>query len=163
PMLDTYISYLITLFIVDIHDGDFTVENGGMVLPFLKNDQYFRVYYSTLNDGLYQYPASDMTDETFTGTIWALAVPPAVVKLSEEIAAWQEKRGEPTEFTSESFGGYSYSKATGANGVAVGWREVFAGQLKPWKKLRECRFVVGNRPDKALGRPWNPDYPLGGD
>lgn len=162
-MLESVLSYLNNWFIVEIHDGDYTVENGGLVLPFLKNGQYFRVFGSTLNDGLYKYPASDMTDETFTGTVWALAVPKSVANLSEEIAAWQEKRGEPTEFTSENFGGYSYSKATGANGVAVGWREVFAGQLKPWKKLRECSFVVGNRPDKMLGRPWNPDYPFGGD
>lgn len=46
------------------------------------------------NDGLHQYPAADLTDETFTGTVWVLAVPKAVVLLAEDIAAWEEKNGE---------------------------------------------------------------------
>lgn len=164
-MLEQILMHLNNWFLVPggVYEDTYTVEDGGIALPFLATGQYFRVIGSVFNDGLHQYPATDMTAETFDGAIWALAVPKQVVALADEIQAWTAKQGSPSPYTSESFGGYSYSKATGANGVAVGWREVFAGQLKPWKKLRECSFVVGNRPDRTLGKPWNPDYPFGGD
>lgn len=111
-MLEQVLRHLNNWFLVEIHEGTFTVENGSITLPFLQNNQYFRVCGSVFNDGLHQYPAADLTDETFTGTVWALAVPKAVVMLSEDIAAWEEKNGEAvlSPYTSESFGGYSYTK-----------------------------------------------------
>ena len=55
-------------------------------------------------------------DERFEGAVWALAVPPAVIALAGEITEWQEKNGEAvlSPYTSESFGGYSYTRATDA-------------------------------------------------
>ena len=91
---------------------------------------------SVFNDGLHQYPVADLTDETFTGSVWALAVPKAVIELAEEIDAWQTKNGDPGPFTSESFGGYSYSKATNASGMAVGWQDVFKSRLNDWRRIR---------------------------
>ena len=90
---------------------------------------------SVFNDGLYQYPSEEMTDEMFTGAVWALAVPKAVIKLSEEIAVWNEKNGDPGPYTSESFGGYSYSKATNSSGVAVGWQDIFKSRLNAWRRI----------------------------
>ena len=89
-MLEQVLRHLNNWFLVDIHEGTFTVENGGITLPFLQNNQYFRVCGSVFNDGLHQYPAADLVDEVFTGTVWALAVPKAVVSLSEDITAWQD-------------------------------------------------------------------------
>ena len=135
-MLEEVLRHLNNWFIVPggVHTGTFTVENGGIVLPFLRNGRYFRVTGSLFNDGLHQYPAADLTDETFDGTIWALSVPKAVISLSEEISAWNEKNGAAGPYSSESFGGYSYTRATKSNGQAVGWQDVFAAQLSPWKK-----------------------------
>ena len=79
-----------------------------------------------------------MVDETFNGTIWALAIPPAVVDLADEISKWQEKNGEASvsPYSSESFGGYSYSKATDAEtGGAVTWQSAFKKQLSAWRKI----------------------------
>ena len=121
-----------------IHEGTYTIEDGGITLPFLANGQYFRICGSVFNDGLHQYPAGDLKTETFDGTVWALAVPQAVIDLASEIEAWQKKNGDASvsPYQSESFGGYSYSKATDAEtGGAVTWQSAFKQQLSAWRKL----------------------------
>ena len=121
-----------------IHSGTFTIKDGGIALPFLADGQYFRICGSVFNDGLHQYNVLDLVDETFNGTIWALAIPKAVIELADEIGKWQEKNGEAASspFSSESFGGYSYSKATDAEtGGAVTWQSAFKKQLSAWRKI----------------------------
>ena len=137
-MLETVVQNLNNWLLVPdgVHAGEFTVQGGQLTLPFLQTGQYFRVVGSVFNDGLHQYPVADLTDETFTGSVWALAVPKAVIELAEEIDAWQTKNGDPGPFTSESFGGYSYSKATNASGMAVGWQDVFKSRLNDWRRIR---------------------------
>lgn len=132
-MLETVLMYLNNWFAVGRYDDTYTIEDGGITLPFLVNGQYFRIIGSLFNDGVYQYPA-ELTDETFDGSVWALALPKALLSTVDEITAWQAKNGDSGPYTSESFGGYSYSKATNSKGVAVGWRDVFSAQLAPWKK-----------------------------
>lgn len=133
-MLEQVLRHLNNWFLVEIHEGTFTVENGSITLPFLQTNQYFRVCGSVFNDGLHQYPAVDLTDETFTGSVWALVVPKAVVALAEDIAAWEEKNGEAvlSPYTSESFGGYSYAKAS----TVMGWQDAFRNRLNDWRKLK---------------------------
>ena len=121
-----------------IHSGTFSIKDGGITLPFLVDGQYFRICGSVFNDGLHKYPAADLVDEKFSGAIWALAIPPAVVDLADEIQKWQEKNGEvaSSPFSSESFGGYSYSKATDAEtGGAVTWQSAFKHRLSAWRKI----------------------------
>ena len=121
-----------------IHSGTFTIKDGGIALPFLTNGQYFRICGSVFNDGLHQYPAGDLKTETFDGTVWALAVPQAVIELAAEIEAWDTKNGDASvsPYQSESFGGYSYSKATdSASGGAVTWQSAFRSRLNAWRKL----------------------------
>lgn len=133
-MLYTILSYLNNWFTDEIYAGEYNIENGGIVSSFLKDGQYFRIIGSTFNDGVYQYPNAELTDETFEGAIWTLKVPPDVVKLSEDIQAWQSEN-KPSAYTSESFGGYSYSKATNSAGTPLTWREVFSDRLTPWRKI----------------------------
>lgn len=140
-MLEQVLRHLNNWFLVDTHEGTFTVENGSITLPFLQTNQYFRICGSVFNDGLHLYPAVDLMDETFTGTVWALAVPKAVVTLSIDIAAWEEKNGEAvlSPYTSESFGGYSYTKASGGKAdtsAVTGWQDAFKGRLNDWRKLK---------------------------
>lgn len=123
----------------DIHYGEYTISGGSIDLPFLLEGQYFRIVGSVLNDGVYQYPASDLTDEEFSGAVWAMAVPPAVIALSEEIEAWNTANADAlaSPYTSESFGGYSYTKASGssASGGAYSWKDQFASRLSKWRRL----------------------------
>ena len=139
-MLEQVLRHLNNWFLVEIHEGTFTVENGSITLPFLLTNQYFRIVGSVLNDGLHQYPAVDLTDETFTGSVWALAVPKAVIDLSVEIEAWQEKNGEAvaSPYQSENFEGYSYTKRSAGNdsGTLNGWQDAFRGRLNDWRKLK---------------------------
>lgn len=122
----------------DIHGGDYEISGGGIDLPFLLNGQYFRIVGSVLNDGVYQYPASELVDEKFTGAVWAMAVPPAVIALATEIEAWNEQNAEAlaSPYTSETVGGYSRTKAApGATSGAFTWRDQFAGRLAKWRRL----------------------------
>ena len=120
-----------------IHSGTFTIKDGGITLPFLADGQYFRICGSVFNDGLHQYNVLDLTDETFTGTIWALAIPKAVIELAAEIEAWEKKNGEAAAgiYQSESFGGYQYSKQTASDGGQLTVWSVFRKRLNQWRKL----------------------------
>ena len=139
-MLEQVLMHLKNWFLVPggIHEGTYTIEDGGITLPFLANGQYFRICGSVFNDGLHQYPSSDLKEETFDGAVWALAVPQAVIELAAEIEEWQKKNGEAAAgiYQSESFGGYSYSKSTdSASGGAVTWQSAFRSRLNAWRKL----------------------------
>lgn len=138
-MLEQVLTHIHNWFQVSIRSGEYTIQDGNIALPFLLDGQYFRIKGSTFNDGLHRYgpDMEALTDETFDGAVWALAIPKAVVDLSAEIAAWQEKFGEKASspYTSESFGGYSYTKSGGAN--ETGWEAAFRAQLNPYRKLRE--------------------------
>ena len=72
--------------------------------------------------------------------MWALAVPAEFVKLAEDVQAWREsnEKAAQSPYQSESFGGYSYTKASGnaaQGGSALSWQSVFAARLKKWRKL----------------------------
>ena len=120
-----------------VHIGTYTISGGSIApLDFLQEGQYFRIIGSVFNDGVHQYPASDLTDEVFNGAVWAMAVPPAVIDLSAEIDEYNKSdAGKASPFTSESFGGYAYTKATDASGAPIGWQKAFASRLNQWRKL----------------------------
>ena len=121
-----------------IYSGTFNIKDGGITLPFLADGQYFRICGSVFNDGLHQYNVLDLTDETFTGTIWALSIPQPIIDLANEIQEWQDKNADAlsSPYSSESFGGYSYSKATNSEtGGAETWQSHFKQQLSAWRKI----------------------------
>lgn len=136
-MLDEILAEIRNYFVVKVHNGDFEVIGGRLSpLDFLQNGQYFRVVGSVMNDGVYRYPYSGLTDETFSGEIWALAVPPTLIALAADIEEYEKKAKETVSpFTSESFGGYSYTKATDSNGSPLSWEKVFAKRLNKWRKI----------------------------
>ena len=119
------------------HFGTFTISDGSIApLDFLQEGQHFRIVGSVFNDGVYQYPATSLTDEVFEGAVWAMAVPPTLIALAAEIKAYNDSdAGKPSPFTSESFGGYAYTKATDASGAPIGWQKAFASRLAKWRKL----------------------------
>ena len=136
-MLTELCAELRNYFVVEIHNGQYTI-NGGEIAPldFLQEGQYFRIVGSVFNDGVHQYPATGLTDESFCGSVWAMAVPPSVVALADEIEKYNESdEAKPSAYTSESFGGYSYTKATDNNGVPLSWQKVFASRLKPYRRI----------------------------
>lgn len=125
-------------------EGTFTISEGNIDVPYLKEGQYFRIIGSTLNDGVHQYPACDLQTESFKGAIWAMAVPATVIAISNEIQQWHEMYGSAdssamSPFNSESFDGYSYSKSGSGNangGSNITWQDVFGGRLNKYRRLR---------------------------
>lgn len=140
-MLEQILRHLRNWFVVDggVHIGTYTIEDGGLDLPFLQNGQYFRVVGSVFNDGVYQYPTTNLATERFYGAVWALAIPKDVVEISKEIDEWQKKNGEAASglYQSESFGGYSYTKHSNgeAGGAITSWQAAFRDRLNQWRKL----------------------------
>lgn len=136
-MLENVLRYLRNWFVVPggIRCGIYTIENGSIHLPFLQEKQYFRIVGSVFNDGVYQYPVYNLSDETFDGAIWAMAVPQALLDTVRDIEAWNEKNAATVEspYVSESFGGYSYTKA--GTGVSNGWKDAFRSRLNQWRKI----------------------------
>ena len=155
-MIESVLQYLNNWFVVARYDDTYTIEDGNLTLPFLVNGQYFRVVDSLLNDGVYQYPA-ELADETFNGSIWALAVPKGVITITTEITAWQEKNGNVGPYSSESFAGYSYSRATNAKGAFMGWQDVFAARLAPWKKAPGSYVYAEPNPHMTPPAPVEPN------
>lgn len=123
-----------------VHPDTYTIKDGSIALPFLVYGQYFSIVGSVFNDGVYEYGNVYLQDETFEGTIWALSVPPAFIKLSEEIKSWRDQYENVANspFQSESFAGYSYTKSSAngnSGGSVTGWQGVFASRLNKWRKL----------------------------
>ena len=120
-----------------VHIQTYT-SSGGSIAPldFLQEGQYFRIIGSVFNDGVHQYPASDLTDEVFNGAVWSMAVPPAVIDLAAEIEEYNKSdAGKASPYISENFGGYGYTKATGSSGKVLTWKSVFADALNRYRKL----------------------------
>ena len=122
--------------------GTFEISGGTISLSELQTDQYYRIVGSVFNDGVHKYPDSGLKDETFEGAVWLMAVPPTVIKLLDKINAWENDYGDATKspYSSESFGGYSYTKASGSsdrngNYSSVNYKNMFRDELNRWRKV----------------------------
>ena len=126
-------------FVRKIYFDEYTIEDGTLIVPELQTGQYFRIVGSIFNDGVYEYPATELKDEVFNGAVWAMAIPAEVIALSEEIDEWKAKY-ETAEamspYQSESFGGYSYTKASGASGGTATWQDVFGSRLNNYRRIK---------------------------
>jgi hypothetical protein len=132
--------------------GNFVIKDG-LIVPLDKNGnkaeltvpvipgQYLLIRGSILNDGIYLLgeglTLDNAKDEAFNGAIIPLGIIPQFISLVDQIKAFmdiQTKTGV-SAVTHESFGGYSYALATGANGAPLTWEGVFANQLNPYRKM----------------------------
>lgn len=130
------------------YSGTFTISGGEINLSEMVSDgslqdgQFFRIVGSVFNDGVYQHPASGLTDEVFDGAVYAMAVPKEVQDKVDEITAWMDAYGSDLQkpYQSESFGGYSYSLKGGLSDASGGgsepWKAMFGSWLNKWRKIR---------------------------
>lgn len=127
---------------VVISDGEITTTNNALSIV---DGQYFRIIGSVFNDGVHRKGDDDLQDETFSGHIWAMAVPPSVIALADDIEQWNSLYGgvdsvNMSPYNSESFGGYSYSKSGGGSASAGSgnggtWQAAFKDKLNRWRKI----------------------------
>lgn len=152
-MLTEVCDYVHNYFEREVYEGTFTISNGTINLGTRAvNGQRFRIIGSALNDGIYTYYTDgqiyddDNTEvvtlsaETFTGKIAVMGVPIAFLRIVYAISEWLEKNQTALDspYTSESFGGYSYTKATGVGanaGGVLGWQDVFRSKLNAYRKI----------------------------
>ena len=133
-----------------IHAGTYTISDGNISdTSFLLQGQYFRIVGSKLNNGVYENTVegrSTLIDETFTGSVWEMAVPPAFVKLATDINAWRDRNESldsknMSPFTSETIPGtYGYTKNgsySSGGGSAVTWQDQFSKRLRRYKRVYE--------------------------
>ena len=131
----------------DILIGNYSIQDGAIVPSVdIATGQYFRIVGSIFNDGVHQQ-GDELTDEgEFHGAIWLMRVPQEVIALAADVADWQDKYGgvsseNMSPYSSESFGGYSYTKAqgstsTGGSSVLNTWQSAFENRLKPYRRIR---------------------------
>lgn len=119
--------------------GNFEIVDGKIQTldEILKQGQYFRIVGSVFNDGIYQYPTSNLIDEEFEGAVLAMAVPKEVIALASEIDEWEKanEKSLNSPYQSESFGGYSYSLKNGGDSGGLTWQSHFKTKLNKWRKL----------------------------
>lgn len=151
-MLQQICEHIHNYFIKDTQRGNYEIADGLISLDFVKEGQRILIAGSDLNDGVYTYHAYGLTDdddnenaqlqdETFYGSVSALAIPPAVIALSQEIKSWMDKYGEVVNspYSSEEvIGVYSYTKGSKTKSgeyEAVVWQSVFRDRLNRWRKV----------------------------
>ena len=126
----------------DYIKSDFTIADGTIALPDALDGQYIRIVGSALNDGVYKYPCYGLADETFTGAIGLMRIPLVVLDVVAEIEAVEGAAGSSggsSPYSSESFNGYSYSRAANSDGTPMSAEDAAwaAGlrRLRPWWKM----------------------------
>lgn len=147
-MIDEVCAYIHNYFEVDdttgerlIYPGHYTIESESITLPFLVHGQYFRVLGSELNDGVYQYPTDELTDEVFDGVIWKMRPPKEFLRIVKDIEDWMVKYGEimRNPYQSEDvIGVYRYTKMTSgkvSGDFIATWQNVYKNQLDKWRKI----------------------------
>lgn len=151
-MLEQVCGHIHNYFIRDPNPGTYTISDGTISpLPSILEGQRIWIVGSALNDGVYTYhaegitndddtEAADLKPETFSGSVCSLAVPRDLIALAGEISDWVTANAEAlnSPYTSESFGGYSYTKATASGADAGGsltWQSHFKSRLNPYRKI----------------------------
>ena len=150
-MLQQVMENIHNYFIQKQYEETFEIASSAISLPFMLDGQRFLISGSALNDGVYTYHSNGIKndddtavaglhDETFAGTICALAVPPAVIALSAEMKAWVDDYGAKvvSPYSSENvISVYSYTKAQGGSGAggAITVFDAFRDRLNRWRKV----------------------------
>ena len=111
----------------------------------IQDGQYYRIIGSVFNDGVHQYtgtPDESLHDETFSGSVWLMAVPQEVIDLASDIEAWVEKYKEISysPYASENLSPTSYSYSMNAKegneSSGATWQNMFSSRLTKWRKTR---------------------------
>lgn len=108
----------------------------------MNEGQHFALVRTRYVYGVYAY-GDEIEDSEFEGAVWIMDVPKDVLDVVVRMTAWEEANGGSdspamSPYQSESFGGYSYSKASGGGGKvgsSVFDNAEFASVLRPFKKI----------------------------
>lgn len=153
--LKEVLDYIHNYFQLDTYSGkisiiDHKLENSKIELY---DGQYYMLKGSIYNDGIWKYKENDqnvldldksdetdeLKDEIFYGDIVSLRIPLDVLKIVDEINAWEKNNENVINgvYQSESFGGYSYTLKNSSNSKNsnISWKDYFGDRLKCYRKL----------------------------
>lgn len=133
-MIYEVMSHIRNFFVTDINEGKFTIENGKIKELEFEDGSYILIRNSRKNNGVYCLPYT-LKDEEFEGEVDLLCPPDSFLSLCGEIETYNEKTKNLSPFASESFGGYSYTRATNSNGTFQSWQDAYRSRLNTWRKI----------------------------
>ena len=134
-MLYEVMKHIRNFFPTDIsEEREFEIKDGTLSLSFVSDNRYVLIEGSTMNDGVYKYPIEGLEDEVFEGRVTILCPPRNFIDLVSEIEAFKSSLNLGG-YQSESFGGYSYSRATNSSGSLADWQDVYRERLNVWRKI----------------------------
>lgn len=73
------------------------ITGNRIVIPGLETGDYYLIEGSRRNNGIHVYGDADLRNETYTGIVTEICVPPEVLAVLEEINTWQEKNAEAVQ------------------------------------------------------------------
>ena len=146
-MLTEICAYLKNYFEYEKYIGNVVVNSGTITVDgksiALGEGQYFALFRDRFAIGVFKQ-GDTLKDRTFHGAVWLMDVPEGVIQADTWAKAWMQKNGgadsdNNSAFTSESFGGYSYSKGSnskGKVGASIFDNAQFAAMLSPYRKIK---------------------------
>ena len=117
-------------------DGTISIS-GGVVSPEV-DAPYAYIKGSKFHDGFWEIAGTSLVGdnhpgETFNGCIWLLNPPNDFLALCAKVAEFEAKTPAGA-LQSESLEGYSYTLASGKNGVLT-WQEAYSSKLRPYRRM----------------------------
>ena len=142
-MLTNICAYLKNYFDYERHIGTIKIADGVITCngKRIETGQHFALFRDRFVLGVYK-AGDEIPDKTFEGAVWLMDVPEAIKEADAWAEEWNLKNGSAEAngpFQSESFGGYSYTKGSSANGgvgSGVFDQAQFKAMLAPYKKIR---------------------------
>ena len=121
-------------------DGTFRIT--GNALPDAKDAHYVYISGSLFHDGVWEICNGYLTgksidgleDEEFDGRVWLLAPPVDFLETVKQMQAYEEKN-PISALSSETFGGYSRTWATGGKPSDRSAMAVFRDSLAPYIRM----------------------------
>lgn len=141
-MLTEICAYLKNYFDYERHIGQIKITGGVITCngERIETGQHFALFRDRFVLGVYKN-TDPLEDKTFDGAVWLMDVPPGIIKADAWAEEWNTANGTAAAngpFQSESFGGYSYTRAAGNGsiGSSVFDQSQFKAMLAPYKKIR---------------------------
>ena len=123
--------------------SDFTIT-GGVISPAalfpagsyiaIENSAFYSGVYRVMQGGVLEGIPVDAFNDRFTGRVWFLRPPAGFLELCRQIGEYIEKAPKGA-YQSESFGDYSYTRASGKSGGVLTWQEHFGEELAQYRRM----------------------------
>lgn len=118
-------------------DGTLVISGGVLSVPV--DAPYIAITGSRYNDGVHRMLSDTVAerplrDETFSGRVWLLYPPADFLDLCRDASEFDDKNPAGA-LKSESFGEYSYTRASAGSGAPLTWETALQSRLMPYRRM----------------------------